>query len=218
MKKQIIIEVVSAAIAAAIAAPAAFALGNYEGHLAATAIDAIAAPAASTIAGAQIAAEATGSSNIAAIVAQDKAAIAPTPATAAPRGAAPGFYINTQRIAAATIKQTVINYGAGAISFVPPAAQHSMPSVMLAGMPDKAAALRLTRALSDIYRHDGKPFVASAECVSTKGHRYMYSFVYVPHANNHHQIWQDVNGRALTKMIADKCPAADLIVSINPAK
>ena len=217
MKKQIIIEVIAAAITAAIVAPTAFAVGKYEGHLAATAINAIAAPAASTIAGAKIAAKAIGGP-AAAIVARDRAAITPTPATAAPKDAAPGFYIHTQRIAAAGIKKTVYDYGAGAISFVPPAARKSMPSVMLAGMPDKPAALHLIRAVSDVYRRAGKPFAASAECVGPKGHRYMYSFVYVPHTNNHHQIWQNVNGRSVTKMIADKCPASDLIVSINPAK
>jgi hypothetical protein len=212
------IRIITAFIAATIVAPAAFAVGKSEGHLAATAIDAIAAPAASTIAGAKIAAEATGSSNIAAIVSADKAAIAPTPATAAPHDAAAGFYIHTQRIPAATIKQTVINYGAGAISFVPPAAQHSMPSIMLAGMPDKPAALKLTRAVSDLYRRDGKPFIASAMCVSPEGHRYMYSFTYTPKAKDRHAIWQNVNGESVTKMIADKCPTSDLIVSINPAK
>jgi len=207
MKKQIIIEVIAAAIAATTVASSAFALGKAEGRI-----------AASTLAGAQIAADAIGSHSAAASVAQDKAAIAPTPATAAPKGAAPGFYIHTQRIPAVSIKKTVYDYGAGAISFIAPAAQKSMPSIMLAGMPDKAAALRLTRAVSDVYRRAGKPFVASAECVSTKGHRYMYSFVYVPHAKDRRAIWQNVNGNAITKQIADKCPASDLIVSINPAK
>jgi len=183
-----------AVIAAAFAAPVA----------------AFAAPTASTIAGADAAAIA--------IAGADKAAIALTPDAAAPLAAAPGFYIHTQRIAADTIKKTVYDYGAGAIAFVPPAPQKSMPSVTLAGMPDKSAALKLIRAVSAMYRHAGKPFVAAAECVSAKGHRYAYSFVYTPHATGHRDIWQNVNGNAVTKMIADKCPASDLIISINPAK
>jgi hypothetical protein len=166
-------------------------------------VAAIAAPTASTIAGADAAAIAIG---------------APTTNFATATNAMPGFYIHTQRIPAVSIKKTVYDYGAGAISFVPPASQHSMPSIMLAGMPDKAAALHLIRAVSDVYRHDGKPFVASAECVSPKGHRYMYSFVYVPHAKDRRAIWQNVNGDAVTRQIADACPASDLIVSINPAK
>lgn len=212
------ISITIAVIAAAMAAPTAFALGKYEGHiaahLAATAIGSIAAPTDSTNieTGAKLA-EATGSSTIAVI------GSAPTPATADTNAtAAPGFYINKQRITASTIKKTVYDYGSAGISFIPPAPQKSMPSIMLAGMPDKSAALHLVRAFSDVYRRAGKPFVASAECVSPKGHRYMYSFVYTPHATGHHQIWQDVNGEAVTKMIADKCPPPDLIVSINPAK
>jgi len=195
------LRIITAVIAAAMAAPSAFAIGKAEGHI-----------------GAQIATDATDSSSIAAIVSADKAAIAPTPATAAPHDAAPGFYIHTQRIPASTIRKTVYDYGAGAISFVPPAAQKSMPSIMMAGMPDKAAALRLTRAVSDVYRRAGKPFVASAECVGPEGHRYMYTFTYTPHTHDRHLIWKNVNGNALTKQIADACPASDLIVSINPAK
>jgi len=192
-------QIITLTIACIMAAPSAFAIGKTEGRI-----------------GAEIAATAIGGP-AAAIVAQDKAAIAPAPATAAPRGTAPGFYIHTQHMPSATIKKTVLDYGSAAIKFVPPAAQKSMPSIVLAGMPDKAAALHLVRAVSDMYRSAGKPFVASAECVSPKGHRYAYSFVYTPKATGHHAIWQDANGNAITRQIADACPASDLIVSINPA-
>ena len=202
------IRIITLVIASAMAAPTAFAIGKTEGRIGAEiAATAIGGPAAAIVA-----------KDPAAIVAPDASTITGAKAAAKATNTSPGFYIHNQRIPAATIKKTVYDYGSAGILFIPPAPQKSSPSITLAGMPDKTAALRLIRAVSDVYRRAGKPFVASAECVSPKGHRYMYSFVYTPHATGHHQIWQDVNGEAVTKMIADKCPAPDLIVSINPAK